>query len=618
MALGVQRFTAIGPLFWAIPCKLRPFNPRSSGMQNTDYTAKGLYKRLLSYSLRYWPLFATSLIALVFAAVTEPLFASLMKPLIDENFTGERTELAKWLPVIIIVLFLVRGLATYINEYCSAKLAGLVVHDLRFDMLSGILRFPNSYFVEQPAGKIISTVSTNVDAVTEAGFNIITVLIRDGAIVIGLMAILLYTNWQLTLICFAILPLIAIGVSVAAKRLNRFAHSAQASHADLVQSISEVIGAQKIIKIYGAQQVETDRFMKSADEIMKSRVKLVATSAANSAIVQWILAAAVAAVVYFAGILAESDSMTAGDFASFMTAMMMLLAPVKRLTNINQQLQKGLAAADNVFRVVDRPIENSSGTHTTDRALGYIEFNNVSLSFPGAEVPTLNNINLWVKPGQTVGIVGVSGGGKSTLINLLPRFLDPTSGAVKIDSINLKEWDLQSLRRQIAVVTQESHLLNDSVRNNIAYGEMRGASDETILEAARMANALPFIEKLEQGLDTMLGDNGLRLSGGQRQRISIARAFLKNAPILILDEATSALDSEAEREVQEDMERLRHGRTTLVIAHRLSTLTTADFIIVLDQGKLIEQGTHAELLAKQGKYHYLHSIQNQSTSLSTD
>lgn len=579
---------------------------------NIDYTAKGLYKRLLSYSLRYWPLFTTSLVALVFAAVTEPLFASLMKPLIDENFSGQRTEMAKWLPVIIIVLFLVRGLATYINEYCSAKLAGLVVHDLRFDMLSQILRFPNSYFVEQPAGKIISTVSTNVDAVTEAGFNIITVLIRDGAIVIGLMAILLYTNWQLTLICFAILPLIAVGVSVAAKRLNRFAHSAQTSHADLVQSISEVIGAQKIIKIYGAQKVETERFMKSADEIMKSRVKLVATSAANSAIVQWILAAAVAAVVYFAGILAESNSMTAGDFASFMTAMMMLLAPVKRLTNINQQLQKGLAAADNVFRVVDRPIESSSGTHTTDRALGYIEFNAVSLTFPGAEAPTLNQINLWVKPGQTVGIVGVSGGGKSTLINLLPRFLDPTGGVVKLDSVDLKQWDLQCLRRQIAVVTQESHLLNDTVRNNIAYGEMRGATDDAILEAARMANALPFIEKLENGLDTVLGDNGLRLSGGQRQRISIARAFLKNAPILILDEATSALDSEAEREVQEDMERLRHGRTTLVIAHRLSTLTTADFIIVLDQGRLIEQGTHQELLAKQGKYHYLHSIQNQS------
>ncbi|HEX4843345.1 MAG TPA: lipid A export permease/ATP-binding protein MsbA [Limnobacter sp.] len=577
-----------------------------------DYSSSALYKRLLSYSLRYWPLFAISLVALVFAAATEPLFASLMKPLIDENFSAERTEFAKWLPAIILGLFLVRGVASYINEYCSAKLAGLVVHDLRQEMLSRILRFPNAYFVEQPAGKVISTVSTNVDAVTEAGFNIITVLIRDGAIVIGLLAILLYTNWQLTLICFAILPLIAVGVSIAGKRLNRFAHNAQASHADLVQSISEVIGAQKIIKIYGAHKVETDRFMKSADEIRHSRVKLVATSAANSAIVQWMLAAAVAAVVFFAGRMAGNDAMTAGDFASFMTAMMMLLAPVKRLTGINQQLQKGLAAADNVFRVVDRPIEQSQGTHTTNRAQGYIEFANVSLKYPGAEVRTLSNVNLWVKPGQTVGIVGVSGGGKSTLINLLPRFLDPSEGVVKLDSVDLRQWDLESLRRQIAVVTQESHLLNDTVRNNIAYGELRGASDEAILDAARMANALPFIQKLEHGLDTMLGDNGLRLSGGQRQRISIARAFLKNAPILILDEATSALDSEAEREVQEDMERLRHGRTTLVIAHRLSTLTSADFIVVLDQGRIIEQGTHTELLALGGKYHYLYSIQTQT------
>ncbi|HEX4879596.1 MAG TPA: lipid A export permease/ATP-binding protein MsbA [Limnobacter sp.] len=579
-----------------------------------DYSSSALYKRLLAYSLRYWPLFVTSLVALVFAAATEPLFASLMKPLIDENFSAERTEFAKWLPAIILGLFLVRGVASYINEYCSAKLAGLVVHDLRQEMLSRILRFPNAYFVEQPAGKVISTVSTNVDAVTEAGFNIITVLIRDGAIVIGLLAILLYTNWQLTLICFAILPLIAVGVSIAGRRLNRFAHSAQTSHADLVQSISEVIGAQKIIKIYGAHKVETDRFMKSADEIRRARVKLVATSAANSAIVQWMLAAAVAAVVFFAGRMAGNDAMTAGDFASFMTAMMMLLAPVKRLTGINQQLQKGLAAADNVFRVVDRPIEQSQGTHTTDRAQGYIEFVNVSLKYPGAETRTLSNINLWVKPGQTVGIVGVSGGGKSTLINLLPRFLDPSEGVVKLDSVDLRQWDLESLRRQIAVVTQESHLLNDSVRNNIAYGELRGASDEAILDAARMANALPFIQKLEHGLDTMLGDNGLRLSGGQRQRISIARAFLKNAPILILDEATSALDSEAEREVQEDMERLRHGRTTLVIAHRLSTLTSADFIVVLDQGRMIEQGTHAELLAQGGKYHYLYSIQTQTVA----
>ncbi len=581
-------------------------------MSNPQSKASQLYKRLLSYSFKHKKFLVASLLALVVSAVCEPLFASLMKPLIDENFAAERTSLANWLPLIIMGLFLVRGLSTYINEYASARLSGSVVYDLRTDMLARILSLPNSYFVEQPAGKVISTVSTNVDAVTEAGFNIVTVLIRDGAIVIGLLAMLLYTNWKLTLICFAILPLIAIGITIASKRLNKYAHSAQFSHADLVQSISEVINAQKIIKIYGAQKVETDRFQKSAEEILSSRVKLVSTSAANSAIVQWMLAGAVALVVYFAGRMAGDQAMTAGDFASFMTAMMMLLTPVKRLTNINQQLQKGLAAADNVFRVIDQVAEVSKGTHQAERSAGLIEFKSVGLTYPGAETPTLRSIDLTIQPGQTVGIVGVSGGGKSTLINLLPRFLDPTTGQVCLDGVDLNDWDLKSLRRQIAIVTQESHLLNDTVRNNIAYGEMRGTSEEKILEAARMANALHFIEKLENGLDTMLGDNGLRLSGGQRQRISIARAFLKNAPILILDEATSALDSEAEREVQEDMERLRHGRTTLVIAHRLSTLVTADFIIVLDQGKMIERGTHTELLALQGKYHYLHSIQNQT------
>lgn len=578
----------------------------------THYTTAGLYKRLLAYSLRYWHLFAVSIVALLIAASTEPLFARLMKPLIDENFSGQRSELAKWLPLMIMGLFVVRGVAGYANEYCSAKLSGLVVQDLRSEMIGRILRFPNAYFVEQPAGNVISTVSTNVDAVTEAGFNIITVLIRDGVVVLGLLGMLIYTNWKLTLICFAIIPLIAIGVSYAGKRLGNLARGAQTSHGELMQSITEVINAQKIIKVYGAQQIEADRFMQSAESIRRSRVKLVSTSAANSAIVQWLLAAAVAFVVYFAGTMADEKTMTAGDFASFMTAMMMLLSPVKRLTSINQQLQRGLAAADNVFRVIDRATESSAGTHKAERAHGQVEFADVGLVYPGADVATLKHINLAVQPGQTVGIVGVSGGGKSTLINLLPRFLDVTSGSVRLDGVDVREWDLQSLRRQIAVVTQESHLLNDTVRNNIAYGELRGATDEQILEAARMANALGFVEKLESGLDTQLGDNGLRLSGGQRQRISIARAFLKNAPILILDEATSALDSEAEREVQEDMERLRHGRTTLVIAHRLSTLTTADFIVVLDSGEIIERGTHQELLALNGKYHYLYSIQTQT------
>lgn len=583
-------------------------------MPESPTNALQLYKRLLKYSFKHWRFLVASLVALVIAAACEPLFARLMKPLIDENFAAQRSDAANYLPIMIMVLFLVRGVASYINEYASARLSGSVVYDLRADMLARILRLPNSFFVQNPAGKVISTVSANVEAVTEAGFNIITVLIRDGAVVLGLLGMLLYTNWRLTLICFAILPLIAFGVTFAAKRLSKYSHSAQYSHADLVQSISEVINAQKIIKIYGAQRVETDRFQDSARRILRARVKSVSVSSANSALVQWMLAFAVALVVYFAGQLAESQTMTAGDFASFMTAMMMLLAPVKRLTGINQQLQRGLAAAENVFQVIDQPAELAQGEFDKPRAEGLIQFDRVDLTYPGATEPTLRSIELTVKPGQTVGIVGVSGGGKSTLINLLPRFFDPTGGQVLLDGVPLPQWNLQALRRQIAVVTQESHLLNDTVRNNIAYGELRGASDEAILEAARMASALPFIQKLDQGLDTVLGDNGLRLSGGQRQRISIARAFLKNAPVLILDEATSALDSQAEQEVQEDMERLRHGRTTLVIAHRLSTLVTADFIVVLDQGRIVESGTHEALLRQGGKYHYLHSLQTRSTS----
>ncbi|NJM32644.1 MAG: ATP-binding cassette domain-containing protein [Limnobacter sp.] len=408
-----------------------------------------LYKRLMHYSFRYWKLLVLTLISLLVAAATEPLFASLMKPLIDENFAPERTNLAKWLPAIILGLFMVRGLASYINEYCSARLSGTVVYDLRTDMLARILHFPSAYFVAQPAGKIISTVSTNVDAVTEAGFNIITVLVRDGAIVLGLLGMLLYTNWKLTLICFAILPLIALGITLAARRLNRYAHSAQFSHADLVQSISEVIGAQKIIKIYGAQQVETERFTKSAREILRARVKLIATSSANSAFVQWLLAAAVALVVYLAGTMAGNSAnsgevtMTAGDFAAFMTAMMMLLTPIKRLTNINQQLQKGLAAAENVFQVIDTTIEQAQGNHTTQRATGLIEFRQVGLQYPGEAQHTLKQLNLVASPGQTIGIAGVSGGGKSTLINLIPRFLDPTEGAVLLDGVDLKHWNLQ-------------------------------------------------------------------------------------------------------------------------------------------------------------------------------
>jgi len=568
-----------------------------------------LYRRLLSYSLRYWPIFLASLVALVVAAATEPLFARFMKPLIDDNFNPAKRDSAQWLPLAILAIFVVRGVATYINETASALLSGRVVFDLRAEMLDRILRFPSRFFLENPASRAATSVLTNVNAVTEAGFSIVTVVVKDGITVLGLIGLLLYTNWRLTLICLVVLPLVGFGVRFAAKKLAAYARQAQASSADLMQTLTEIMSAQKIIKIYGAQAAETASFLHNANRMRSFMLKSVSVSSANSVLVQFLVACAVALVVYVAGNQASSHQMTAGDFASFMTAMLMLLAPVKRLTNINQSLQRGLAAAEDIFALIDTPMEQDRGTHVCERVTGHLTFSQVSFAYREGGPNVIDHLDLDIPAGTTLGIVGESGGGKSTLISLIPRFLEETAGRLTLDGVDVADWQLASLRRQVAIVTQESHLFNDTVFNNIAYGEMATATREAVIEAARAANALAFIEQLPQGFDTVLGDAGIRLSGGQRQRIAIARAFLKNAPILILDEATSALDNVAEREVQQAMERLATGRTTLVVAHRLSTLVNVDRIIVLSAGRILESGSHAELLTAGGHYARLHRLQ---------
>jgi len=568
-----------------------------------------LYRRLLSYSLRYWPLFTLSLVALMISAATEPMFARFIKPLIDDNFNPERAEQAALLPYMILGLFVVRGVSSYINDTASALLSGRVVFDLRREMMNRIMQFPSRYFLETSASKAGTSVLGNVNMVTEAGFNIITVVVKDGITVLGLLGLLLYTNWRLTIICFVILPLVGFGVRVAGRKLSGYARQGQESSVDLMQSLTEIINAQKIVKIYGAQHSETERFLQSANRIRQTQVKIVSTSSANSAFVQFLVAAAISLVVFFAGRLATKGQMTAGDFASFMTAMMMLLAPIKRLTNINQSLQRGLVAADDIFKLIDTEGEQDTGGHQQDRVRGDIEMKDLCFRYRADEPLILDRINLSVPVGMVLGIVGESGGGKSTLINLLPRFLEKTEGSLTIDGVDVSQWQLASLRRQIAIVTQESHLFNDTIYNNIAYGEMSNASVDEVKQAARMANALEFIEDLPEGFQTMVGDAGIRLSGGQKQRISIARAFLKNAPILIFDEATSALDNIAEREVQQAMETLAKGRTTLIVAHRLSTLVNADRIIVLAAGQIVESGTHTELLAANGKYAHLYNLQ---------
>jgi subfamily B ATP-binding cassette protein MsbA len=510
---------------------------------------------------------------------------------------------------MILGLFVVRGVATYVNDFTSGLLSGKVVFDLRAEMLDRILRFPSRYFLDNPASRAATSVLANVNSVTEAGFNIVTVVVKDGITVLGLIGLLFYTNWRLTLICLVILPLVGLGVRLAARKLADYARQTQASAADLMQTLTEIMSAQKIIKIYGAQQAETESFLHSAQRIRRALLKSISTSSANSVIVQFLVACAVALVVYAAGNQASSQSMTAGDFASFMTAMLMLLSPVKRLTNINQSLQRGLAAAEDIFSLIDTATEQDLGTHTCERVRGHIRFNTLSFAYREGAPHVIDQLDLDIPAGTTLGIVGESGGGKSTLISLIPRFLEKTAGGLAIDGVDVSDWQLASLRRQIAIVTQESHLFNDTVLNNIAYGEMASAPREAVIEAARMANALDFIEQLPKGFDTLLGDAGIRLSGGQRQRIAIARAFLKNAPILIFDEATSSLDNVAEREVQLAMERLASGRTTLVVAHRLSTLVNVDRIIVLSAGRIVESGSHAELLAAGAHYARLYQLQ---------
>lgn len=582
-------------------------------LQNPDLATPApnmaLFKRLLGYSLQYWPMLLLSMVALMIAAATEPLFARMIKPLIDDNFNPENRAAARLLPFIILGIFTVRAVATYVNETASAWLSGRVVYDLRQQMLEKILQFPSGYFHKNPVAQLSNTVLNNVNSVTEAGFNIVTVAVKDGITVVGLLGLLVYTNWRLTIICLVVIPLVGIGLRVAAKKIAGYVTSWQHFSGDLMQTLSEILSANRVIKIYGAQEAETRNFLHNSNRMRQLALKVVSASSVNSGVVQFFMAAAVASVVYFAGRLASKGQMTAGDFASFMTAMLMLMSPVKRLTALNQSVQRGLVAARSVFEVIDSEVERDTGSHTAATVSGDVVFENIRFRYADEGAWVLKGINLHIKAGMTVGIVGESGGGKSTLISLIPRIYEKTEGRLLIDGVDVSDWSLKGLRKHIAIVTQESHLFNDTVYNNIAYGEMAGASMESVRQAARMANALTFIEAMPDGFNTVLGDAGIRLSGGQRQRISIARAFLKDAPILIFDEATSALDNAAEREVQRDMEKLSEGRTTFIVAHRLSTLVNADLIVVLDKGELVEAGTHNGLLEQGGRYARLYNLQ---------
>ncbi len=572
-------------------------------------TSTELYLRLLHYVAPYWRVFALALAGMVIVALTEPALPALMKPLLDGAFVHKDAALMHWMPAVIIGLVVVRGSAEYMGSYAISWVGNKLVMDLRAEMFAKLLSLPAADYDDRATGNLISKLTFDVTQVTAAGTSVLTVMFKDTLSLIGLLAWLLWLNWKLTLLALLMAPLIVGVVRLISVRLRASSREVQQAMGDVTQVLQETIDGHKVVKLFGGQRYEAARFAEQTNRVRRFLMKQATAAAASVPVVQLLAGIALATIVYLTTQQPETNAISVGEFVSFITAMLMLTAPLKRITGVNEPLQRGLAAAESVFELIDRAGERDPGQATIERARGEIRFDNVSFCYSGASRPALDSITLAIAPGETVALVGVSGSGKSTLANLVPRFYHPTSGRILLDGHDLETLTLASLRANIALVSQDVVLFNDSVAANIAYGVMRDTREADIVAAAEAAHAMEFIRHMPQGLQTLVGENGVKLSGGQRQRLAIARALLKNAPLLVLDEATSALDSESERHVQAALEALMQGRTTIVIAHRLSTIEKAGRIVVLDRGRVAEIGNHRELLEKNGIYAKLHNIQ---------
>ena len=567
-----------------------------------------VYRRLLAYARPHLGMFMIGVLGMALFAATDSAMAYLVKIFLGGAFVTQDPRVIWIVPLCAVVLFLLRGIGDYVSNYFPGWVGRQIIKSLRRELFEHYLRLPTAYHDAATGGQMLSRLTYNIEMVAEASTNAITSLIRDTLTILGLLATLFYLNWRLAAFVLLLAPPMSWLIQYVNRLFRRYSQRIQSSMGDVTRVTREALDAHRVIKVFNAQDYEARRFEVANELNRASNMRLIRARAISNPVVQLIASLGLAGVLYYSIAQVFEHKLAVDEFMAFLTALLLITAPLRRLVNIFAPLQQGIAAGASVFEVLDRPVESDTGTRALERARGHVDFDAVSFSYSAEKGDVLRDVTLSLRAGQKIAIVGKSGGGKSTLVGLLPRLYEPRAGAVRLDGVDVRDYRLADLRRQVSLVSQDVVLFNDSIRANIAFGRP-DASDAEVEAAARAAYVLEFTDELPDGLDTQIGDRGAQLSGGQRQRISIARALLKDAPVLILDEATSALDTEAERRIQAALDSLMQGRTVLIIAHRLSTIESADRIVVIDEGAVAEQGSHAELIARGGLYATLHRLQ---------
>ncbi|MGT3004513.1 lipid A ABC transporter ATP-binding protein/permease MsbA [Pasteurella multocida] len=579
-------------------------------MQDKDLSTVQTFKRL-------WPIISpfklglvVSGIALVINALADAGLISLLKPLLDEGFGKADVSFLRTMSYVVVLVIFLRGISNFISSYCLSWVSGKVVMIMRRRIFKHLMFMPVPFFDQNSSGRLLSRITYDSELVANSSSGALITIVREGAYIISLLAVMLYTSWQLSIVLFLIGPIIAVLIRFVSKRFRELSKNMQNSMGELTSTAEQMLKGHKVVLSFGGQIVEEERFNHVSNDMRRKGMKMAVADAISNPVVQIIASFALAAVLYLATVPTIMDqNLTAGSFTVVFSSMLAMMRPLKSLTNVNAQFQKGMAACQTLFALLDLETEKDLGTHKGENVQGYLSFKNVTFTYQSRDEPALRNLSFDVEKGKTVALVGRSGSGKSTIANLVTRFYDVDQGEITLDGINIQDYRLSSLRKNCAVVSQQVHLFNDTIANNIAYAAKDKYSREEIIKAAKDAYAMEFIEKLEHGLDAVIGENGVNLSGGQRQRLAIARALLRNSPVLILDEATSALDTESERSIQLALEKLQKERTVIVIAHRLSTIENADEILVIEHGEIKERGSHSELLALNGAYKQLHHIQ---------